>query len=853
MNLLLRSSFRYLQSHHWQLIFSILGVALGVAIVTGIELASNSANRSFQLSSQSLSGQANYRIISDPASAQTGYVPEHLYTTLRNELGLSKLTPLLKYDVFLTQGQSVQLTGVDPFSEADVRQWQQQTIDALGGNTLQQLLSTRGGVLVAADFLIQNQLQTGDQVTIALHNQIKVLTIVGTFKVPELYRSQVQHWFICDISTAQEVLALQGYLSQIDLYIDENDTALQQQVNQHLPENVQLIKVSEHHSAIQRLSRSFELNLKAMSLLGLLVAMFLIYNTMMFSVVQRRNLMARLRLIGVSRQQLFIMVLMEALAIGVVATLVGTLFGVYLAQSLLFFMTRTINDHYYLLQVSQIYLSEIPLLKVLLLGICATMTAAFVPALEAAFARPVSAIKGNSLERSIHVWSKRLLLPGLAGILLVVLLVKYQVGDMTFGFAIVFLLILALLCLLPLLTRFFLASLAPVMKHWFSLPGKMAVNNILRSFSRSIVAIAALTVSVASALAISVMIDSFRITLDNWLSGYLKADYYIRAAESVEHEQSAINAALVEKIQQLPGIKWLSSDRDIRFYDNGRFHELTVFDIPESSFSGFRFKSGGGKQAMKAWLNDDAVLVSEPYAYKHGIKVGEFIRIPLDDASRSRLFKVVGVYDHYGSEQGMINMSRATYNRHWSDRTLDSLGIYLDDGNFNLNTSLQVLQQLVNNNGLMMISKQSIQKQALDIFDQTFRITSIIKLLVVIVSFVGIISALMAMLIERGKAFAILRATGLTPGELSRLIYLESFTMGLVAAVFSIPFGMAIAWLLIDVINYRSFGWSIDFHLTLIPLASAILLALTAALLAAVYPARLLTQKIKLTRALSAD
>lgn len=854
MTLLYRSSWRYLLKHPLQLLFSILGVALGVAIVVGIDLASHSARQGFYLSTQSLAGNASHRIIHSQ-----GALPEGIYTQLRNDFGLQKITPLIKQTVKFKDNRSinisdeqlidVQLTGIDPFSEAEIRAWQQKMLTSLSGDKLQRLLTEPDAVLLAADFLHRHRLNIGDQITLIINNKAVQLTIIGSFKAPEAYQSQVRNWIICDISTAQELLNFQGYLSQIDLLLDKNNDKLSERIKAILPQEGQLLEAKEHSRAIARLSHSFELNLTALSLLGLLVAMFLIYNTMMFSVVQRRDLIARMRVIGVARMEVFRLIIVEAFLIAVIATGAGLVIGWFLAHVLLYFVTRTINDLYYVLQVTQLYWSQFTFYKAISLGITTTLIAALLPALEASLSKPVKALHRSELESKILIWSRWLLLPGLLGCLLVYLLLqaplKELAGGMLSGFATVFLLIIALICLLPYISHYLLKLLAVVMKQWFLLPGKMAVNNIARSFSRSIVAIAALTVSVSAALGIGIMVDSFRTTVDDWLTGYLKADYFITTTENNSPASAEpLDAALRQALWQLSGVKFVSSNQEVRFYSNGQYHNMMVLDIPAESFSAFRLKEGDPSLAKSAWLQQDAVIISEPYAYRHGLSSGDILTLPVNKNGNTmqQAFKIVAVYYHYGSEHGVITMSRSTYNRHWPLRRLDTLGVYLTDAVMQEPSKIKQLQQqlqkIVDERGLTLVSKQDIHKKSLIIFDRTFNITNVLKFLVVLVSFVGILSALMAIELERAREFAILRATGLTARQLSLLIYLETLVMGIVAAILAMPMGIALAYLLIEVVNYRSFGWSMQFVLPWHEFVMAGSLALLAALLAGFYPAR---------------
>jgi len=860
---LYRSSLRYYLKRPLHLLFSVLGVALGVALVVGIDMANHSARQGFSLSTQSIAGKATHRII-----GSEHLIPESIYFILRNELGLRKVTPLIKQTVQFNVDEKlivnkheiknsqidVQLIGIDPFSEAQIRTWQQGMMDSLSDDGLYRFLTEANTVLVETSFLKQHKLHPGDNISLIINDKIHSLLVIGSFNAPEAYQTQLKTWLISDISTVQDLLNLQGAISQIDLVLETENEFQIELIKQHLPEGVDLVNVDTQFKAIARLSQSFELNLTALSFLGLLVAMFLIYNTMMFSVVQRRDLLARMRVLGVSRNDLFHLILVEAFFIALLSIGAGLVIGFGLAQILLYFVTRTINDLYYVLQVTQLHWNYMIVLKAIAFGLSATLLSALMPALEAAYTRPAMALQRTHLETKVNLWSHRLIIPGLLACMLVIGILNLQVEDktigMVLGFSSVFISIAAFICLLPFFSRYLLVFLAIVMKQLFKLPGKIAVNNIVRSFSRSIVAIAALTVSVSSALGIGIMVESFRFTVDDWLLGYLKADYFIG---SVNNNNSSHVKGLVEpfdkqlllNLSKLSGIDYISSDQEVRFFIEEQYHHLTVLDIPDKSFSAFHFKQQDDSSAQQSWLNEDAVIISEPYAYRYGLTVGDNVYLPVKknqgETPFKQAFKVVGIYYHYGSEQGVINMSRSTYNRHWHSGKLNALGLYLSkdilqDQNKRAQFEQQ-LQLLISGRSLQFISKKSLHKQSLLIFDRTFKITNVLKLLVIFVSFVGIITALMAIELERAREFAILRATGLTGYQLSTLIYIETLTMGIVAAILAMPMGIAMAYLLIEVINYRSFGWSMQFIIPCKEFVMAGGLALLAAFLAAIYPA----------------
>ncbi len=227
-------------------------------------------------------------------------------------------------------------------------------------------------------------------------------------------------------------------------------------------------------------------------------------------------------------------------------------------------------------------------------------------------------------------------------------------------------------------------------------------------------------------------------------------------------------------------------------------------------------------------------MVSEPYAYRHDVGVGDKIKLRTDNGERA--FTVVGVYYDYGSDEGRVTLSRRTYNRHWRDRAITSMGIYAR-ADADVAEIEARLRDVAAGQELHIRSNASLRQASLEVFDRTFAITAVLRLLVTIVAFVGVLSALAALQLERARELAILRVNGLTPRQLWQLVTAETGLMGLCAGVLALPLGIGMALALILVINRRSFGWTMQVSLDPAILAQGLLLALLAALLAGLYPA----------------
>ncbi len=244
----------------------------------------------------------------------------------------------------------------------------------------------------------------------------------------------------------------------------------------------------------------------------------------------------------------------------------------------------------------------------------------------------------------------------------------------------------------------------------------------------------------------------------------------------------------------------------------------------------------------------DAVLVSEPFAYHQQLKRSDIFQLVTEQGKTLKL-QVAGIFQDYSASQGMIVMSATHYATYWpyesneAVQAVSSIGLLLAE-----NTDPQrILQQLrlwakkEATHPIRIRSDQEIRETSLAIFDRTFAITHVLRLLVILVAFVGVFSALMALFLEKSREYAVLRATGLTPQQLKGMIFLQTALMGLMAGIIALPLGWLMSEVLISVINQRSFGWTMSRSLSPMMFIYALLLSVGAALLAGVFPARKIT------------
>ncbi|HEY7672899.1 MAG TPA: FtsX-like permease family protein, partial [Gammaproteobacteria bacterium] len=522
--------------------------------------------------------------------------------------------------------------------------------------------------------------------------------------------------------------------------------------------------------------------------------------------------------------------LLEGAALGIVGTALGLALGHALAQGLLGLVLQTIGDLSFVAAVNAARPSSWIYVHGVALGLGATFAAALVPALEAARTTPDAALSRAGLERTSHARARAAAwfavpLLGLAAALIVA-----DRQSLALAFAALFFVLCAGAACVPAATAGFMRILAPAARRFGGLPRLMAVRGVTASLSRTGVATAALAVAVATVIGIGVMIASFRSSLVAWLDTTLTADVYVSSTANgipFGDEQVALLASL-------PEVRGLSLSRTELLPT--QFGELPLRAVtPGPDGWGLDFVAGTAREAEAALESAASIVVSEPLASRHSLAPGDVIELPT--ATGNVGFEIAGVFRDYSMAGSVIIMGLGTYRRHWADAGLTSIGVHFASG-VETGSGLETLRAaLGEQQGLRMRSTETIERLSLAVFDRTFEITEVLRFLAGCVAFLGVLSAALALELERAREHAILRSIGWSRRELRALVLTETGLLGTAAGLAAIPLGAVLAALLVYVINQRSFGWSMDLVITPAPLVLGAILAVTAALLAGVYPA----------------
>ena len=835
------NAFRYYFRSFTQSILAVLGVAVGIAVFVAVDLANDSAKQSFRNSAVSIFGDTEFQLM-----GSTSGISENVYSDVVKSAELQPLLniirPIIDKQITLTDSNGVEdkyrLLGINVINENVLSGNNKYGIDFLNSSQTSFNFFAENQVFVSSILASKKQLSIADEFLVEDTNN--KISIVGFFQGDNsLQRELMQNVIITDISVAQNITNSNGILTRIDIssVYDQNEKIALDKWFSLLPSGVQLIPSYTYSEARKSITKSFDTNLLALSLLALLVGLYLIYNMMTFSIHRRKNLFGTLRAIGVTKNEIFFLVLVEGLLIGLIGAIFGIMLGILLAYFLLGLISSTINYQFFSSSPNSIALDITIIYQALILGISGSIVSVLIPAWSASRIQPRELIDIYGKYSTYNNYHMVLFFLGLLLCSIGYLITLAPITNLIIGFIAMFLVIVGLSLTVPTTTQIVLLIISSILEK-IGRPTivTLSVETIKNSLNTIAICIAALSVSIAMTIGIGCMIQSFRATVEEWLNQSLVADIYIAPPTlGFGQDLKGIDDEFIKYVSDIPEIEYISQLGSFEIFKDGYLLNLIVVDSAEKIFDEvIQLKEGEKKDIWNDFVQTDSILISEPLAFQKNIQINDTFDILTDSGLKS--FTVRGIYYDYSSTSGIAMVSKQVYDNYWNNSKVTSLALYLNDSQNSEVVFNKLLDKFDTDWDLQIISSKKLNNASMEIFDKTFEITFVLRSISLIVAFIGILGAISAIILSRAREFSILKSIGFTNNQLRTIIGNQTFIIGVISGLISIPLGIIITNLLIQIINKQSFGWSIPMQLLPSVFVEGIMVAILSSVLASIYP-----------------
>ncbi len=806
-----------LLQHKTRLLLSVLAIALGIALGYAVQLVNRAALTEFGQAVQTLAGRADLTV----RGPRDGF-DETLYPRLAQRPEVAAISPMLEFDARLAQRDgSLRMLGLDVFRAAavqpDLLPQPDAPLDVLRADVI--FLSR-----AAAQWLT---VAPGD--TLAFQSGLSQVE----FRVAGLLAEATagQRLAVIDIAAAQQRFNRLGKLTRIDLRLWRGLAVERGRAARGLllPAGTYLEAPQTTEASMAAMTRAYRVNLNVLALVALFTGGLLVFSAQALSVVRRRAQLALLRVLGVTRRGLVLLLLGEAAVIGALGGLAGLLLGAVTAQVVLERFGPDLGAGLYQGLQAQLQIDPLAALVFLLLGIAAALLGSLMPALDAARAQPAQAIKSGDeaalAQRLTPAWPGLAMLSlGVAGAVLPAVL-----GLPLFGYVSIALLLLGTIALMPRLAAVLLGRLPSPRRPEFAL----GLAQLQAAPGPAMVSLASIVAAVSLAASVAIMVASFRTSLEVWLEHILPADLYVRT--SGYGDTGYLSAMAQQRLRDLPGVRRVEflAGQKIQL-DPGR-PPVTLLGRDMDPRDPGRTLMLTGPVVVPAAKAPPPVWVSEVAADLYGYRTGDVVAVPV--GGRAVALTVAGVWRDYARMQGALMLDIADYRRLTGDDTVADAGLWLEPG-ARRDHVVDALREALPETGLRIDSPAELREISLAVFDRTFAVTYALEAVAILIGLAGLSASFAALTLSRRREFGMLRHVGVVRAQVRRMLAFE----GTLISALGVGVGLALGWLmslvLIHVINRQSFHWSMDLYIPWMGLAAFAAAMLAAAALSATLSAR---------------
>ncbi len=803
-----------------RLVLAVLGIALGVALGTAVHLVNASAANDFGMAVRRIAGDADLVI----KGSRAGF-PENVYPRIARMPEVRAASPAIEVTVAMAgSADAVRLLGLDPLRASPL---QPALIHAIGRDAIRLL---EGDAVVLSHAAAERHgLRAGDDWAFQVgvnKTSLKIIKILS----PDVFRDAVA---IADIATVQWRLERLGRLNRIDVQLQPGAdvSAVARRLQQdYLPPGVDVATPGAEAGRAESLSRAYRVNLNMLSLVALLTGAFLVFATQVVSGLRRRTQFALLRALGITRAQLTGLLVAEGALIGAVGATLGTAAGTLLAATILKRIGGDLGAGYFPAIEPALHLDPAGLALFAFLGLVFAMAGALFPALEAGRSPPARALRAGDENAALAVYGSLpvgvvLLLCGCA-----LLFVPPLDGLPVAAYVSIACLVTGTVMLMPATAALVLRQI-PLPGH----PGFALALAQLRAAPRlAAVSVAAIVASFSLMVAMLIMVASFRTSLDSWLGHMLPADLYVRATRA--GESGFLNATNQAVVAGVPGI------REVQFVRVQTLH-LRADRVPITLIARSMPPDRAAdvlpmvaEAAGEIIANHRPVWISEIAAQLLGWKPGTVVELPLAD--RTIRFGVAGVWRDYVRQNGAIVLDHAQYVLLTGDGLVNEAALWVEPGVAPADAALRLRSALPSDSRIEIAENREIRDRSLATFDRTFSITYALEIIAVVIGVFGVSTGFSARILARRREFAVLRFLGMTAREIRAMLACEAALIALIGIAAGMLLGGAIGWILIHVVNWQSFHWSMDLDVPWLTVAGLGASLIAAAVLAVLMSAR---------------
>jgi putative ABC transport system permease protein len=841
MRALLRTfSWQELRHHPWRNAAAVVAVMLGVALAFSVQLINASALSEFSQAVRAVNGQPDLEL-----RAVQGSFDEAVYARVANHPLVALASPVLEVSTYALIAQAspseqparqpLRIVGVDVLAVASI---------APALMPVPAAASDRMAIFAPGAVFLNpaaRQLLAAPELRLQSGLQLRPVTVAGTVSAGGGPLA------VMDIAAVQELFGKTGQLSRIDVRLKPGSDARSFIAALQLPPNISASAPGDAAERVSNLSRAYRVNLTVLALVALFTGAFLVFSVLSLSVAKRAQQFALLGVLGLTGRERLRLVLIESLVLGLIGSVAGIALGTGLAALALRLLGGDLGGGYFAGVAPALQWSGWSALTYGVLGVAAAGVGGWWPARAAQKLPPAQTLKGLGLATGVATarWLSIVLIA--AGALLALLPPVF--GIPLAAYLAVGLLLVGGITALPWLIALLYDRLSPLVAR--RLLPLLAVERARRVRESAAVAVSGVVASLSLAVALTVMVASFRDSVTQWLDVVLPADLYVRTAlGNAASDTVYFSPEFVKALSGVPGVTRVSGQRSTQLQLDPEKPAVTLVARPIDDPASALPLVGA---ALPVPAGHIAIYVSEAMVDLYGARPGSVFH-PISQAfsalaqsgraqaatdliapknlTSAPVFYVAGVWRDYARQFGAITIAEHDFEQLTGDRRVNDLALWLNGAapDAQVQQAIRALAEQQSGSGalLEMASVSQIRATSLRIFDRSFAVTYWLQGVAIAIGLFGVAASFSAQVLARRKEFGLLAHLGLTRRQILTVVAGEGAAWTVIGALAGLGLGLAVSAVLVHVVNPQSFHWTMDLQvpwLRLLALCAAVMVA----------------------------
>jgi putative ABC transport system permease protein len=808
-----RIALRFLRARNARPVLTIVAIALGVALVCALDIVSRSMQLAFDEIIDTMAGRTALEV----SAGDGGLLKEEVAAEITRVPGVELAVPVVHATAFPTDGsgEAVTVQGIDLLNDGALRVYEARDASGQPIDDPVRFLANPRAVILTRSFAARRGLAEGGTIELDTPRGRRTFTILALLEPAGVARVYGGNLVVMDVAAAEDVFTARGMVSRVDVVVRRAASvdAVRTAIATALPPGLHVTTPAQRKVDLQRVMQSFGLLVRAIGLVGLLVAYLIAFNGVSSGFERRGWQLGVLAAIGARPRAIWREQMKEAFLNGVASVALGVVLGLVLARALLpVVVTATALNFNVIAPHVQLVPTAASITTAIVLGIGATLLAAWLPAARAVRLGIAMTLGGRGREVPVEGrrrWTSTVAL-GVAALVAIVL--QWALASPIVGLVATGLVAATVAAAAPPLVQMIATRAGPWLRRAGHASGHLAATGLRDHPRRVGLTTATIAVGIAAVAWLWILARSFEGSVVDALGRAIRADLVVTSTNiGSGFLEAPLGGEVVDAVRAVPGVQAAAGWRALEWPYRGDVIGLSAYDaiyFRDRRFGEWPLHASSIPDPWDVVARGEGVVVSTSFVKSFGVGAGGTLE--LDTPTGPASLPIVGVTTDFVSPKGTIELARDLFERRWRDATVTRTFVLKSDDVAAGELRARLAAALGTTFGVRILSARELMDYFVTQVRRAFSVIPIFAGTVYLVILVGLASSLATSVLDRRRELAVVRAIGLRPALVRRVVVLESLVIGIAGLGLAAAGGLALATMWVTQTFQLLLGWALQ-------------------------------------------